>query len=116
MSRKYDLYLKDIIEQIQIIKEFTLDFDFEEFKNDRKTVYAVTRSLEIIGEAASNVSDDIRGKYTNVPWKVIRKFRNVIVHKYWGVEIDVEWNIVKDKLDELEKQIKQIIENEKKNN
>ncbi|MFW5704511.1 MAG: DUF86 domain-containing protein [Nanoarchaeota archaeon] len=112
MQRRYELYIKDILEQINVIKEFTESFSFEEFKNDKKTIYAVTRALEIIGEAASNIPEEIRKKYNEIPWQVIRKFRNVIVHKYWGVEIDVEWDIIKEKLDILEKQIKEILEKE----
>lgn len=82
MERRYELYLKDILEQIRVIREFTEGYDFEDFRNDRKTIYAVTRALEIIGEAVANISNEVKEKYPEVPWESIKRFRNVIVHKY----------------------------------
>lgn len=82
MQRRYELYLSDILEQINIIRDFTKDISFEEFEKDKKTIYAVTRALEIIGKAAANISEDITSKYKNIEWQAIKKFRNVIVHKY----------------------------------
>jgi uncharacterized protein with HEPN domain len=109
MRRKFKLYLSDIIEQIDKIKVFTKGLTFEDFKNDEKTIYAVTRALEIIGEAANYIPEEIKIKYKNIPWLEIRKFRNVIVHKYWGVEIDVEWDIIEKKLDELKMYIEKVM-------
>jgi len=88
MSHKFEIFLNDILKQIKLIRKFTLNLNFEEFKNDEKTIYAVTRSLEVIGEASSNIPKEISNKYSNVPWKEIKDMRNIIVHQYWGIDIN----------------------------
>lgn len=113
MLRKYNLFLKDILENINDIKEFIKDYTFEEFIEDKKTINAVTRSFEIIGEAVAKLPDNLKSKYNYVPWKDIKNFRNIIIHQYWSVDYEAEWSIIKTKLDILEKQIKEIIEKEK---
>lgn len=113
MLRKYNLFLNDILENINDIKEFIKDYTFEKFMEDKKTINAVTRSFEIIGEAVSNLPDELKSKYNYVPWKDIKNFRNIIIHQYWSVDYEAEWSIIKTKLDILEKQIKEIVEKEK---
>ena len=113
MKREYKLFLKDIIENFDIIELFTEDMTFEDFKSDLKTIYSVTRALEIIGEACGQVNEEIREKYSNIQWAEIRGFRDKVIHKYWGVDLEIEWSVVKDKLSELKIQINHILDNEK---
>lgn len=113
MLRRYNLFLQDILENINDIKEFIKDYTFEKFVEDKKTINAVTRSFEIIGEAVANLPENLKSKYNYVPWKDIKNFRNIIIHQYWSVDYEAEWSIIKTKLDLLEKQIKEIIEKEK---
>ncbi len=112
MKREFKIFLQDILNEIFRIKKFTKNLDFKNFKSDEKTIYAVTRSLEIIGEATSQIPIEIRKKYSNINWKEIKGFRDKIVHKYWGVDLEIEWDIIVNELDILKKQIKQIIEKE----
>jgi len=116
MLRKYNLFLNDILENIYDIEDFIGEYNFNEFKNDKKTVKAVTNCFTIIGEAVSNIPDKIKLKYKHIPWKDIKNFRNLVVHQYWKVDYEAEWSIIKTKLDILKKQIKEIIEKEKINN
>ena len=109
MERKFKIFLNDIIENIEIIELFTEDLTFEEFKSDIKTIYAVTRALEIIGEASNQIPLEIREKYSKIEWKQIIGFRNKIIHKYWGVDLEIEWDVITTELDKLKKEIKFIL-------
>ena len=78
MSRKYDLFLNDILENIKDIKSFIKDYSYEDFASDKKTINAVTRSFEIIGEAVFNIPEEVKERYNHIPWKDIKNFRNII--------------------------------------
>ena len=106
------LFLGDILEAIGRIEEYTRGYTFETFVNDKKTVDAILRNLEIIGEAARNVPEDIRRKYSTVPWRRVVGLRNVVVHHYFGVDLSVVWVIVSSQLVELKEEIEKIIEAE----
>ena len=114
MKRDYKSFLKDIDENVKKIKKFTKNVEFDEFKNNEEKIYAVTKAFEIIGEASKNIPEEIREKYKDVEWKKIIRHRDFLSHYYWGVELNEEWKIVKDDLDKLEKQIKEIIKKEVK--
>jgi uncharacterized protein with HEPN domain len=79
------------------------------FQNDDKTIDAVIRNFEIIGEAANRIPDEIKEKFNNVNWHRIRGFRNRIVHDYMGVDLEIIWEIIEKNLDELKVQIEEII-------
>ena len=115
MQRKSELFLEDILKCIFKIKNYVKDMTFDEFLKDEKSIDAVTRNFEIIGEAISNLTDDFKSKYPYIPWRTIKDMRNSIIHQYWKVDLEIEWGIIETKLDILEKQIKEIIEKEKKN-
>lgn len=115
MKREYNLFLTDILENIEIIFSFTKGLSFENFKKDEKTIYAVTRALEIIGEATAQIPDEIKNKYPQIQWKKIKGFRDKVVHKYWGVDLEIEWDIIVNELDKFRIQIKDIIKKEKIN-
>lgn len=88
-------------------ENFISDCTFEEFIEDIKTQYAVIRALEIIGEAAKNVPEDIRQKYPDVPWKDLAGIRDKLIHAYFGVNLEVVWLSVKEGIPES----KPLIEN-----
>lgn len=102
-------YLEDISEAISDIRSFTYEISYEDFFSDKKTVNAVIRSLEIIGEAASKIPKDIRMKYPGVPWEEITGMRNRLIHEYFGVDLDIVWQTVQDDLDQLEDAMKIIL-------
>ena len=94
-----------------MIQKYTKDISFEEFEKDRKTIDAVIRNFEIIGEASSKLPKEFRKKYTEVPWKSIIGLRYVLIHEYLGVDIAAVWGNIKQELPSLKEQIKSILEN-----
>ena len=112
MERDFKAYLNHILDSIILIEEYTASHSFEDFKKDRKTIDAVIRNFEIIGEASSELPKYLRKKYSEVPWRSIIGLRNVLIHEYFGVDIEAVWENIKQNLPELKKQIKFILERE----
>ena len=101
MSRDFRLYLSDIVESCDQISEYIYGHNFQSFSEDRRTIDAVVRNLEIIGEAAKNVSREIRDRRPEIAWTEIMKFRNVIAHEYFRVKLRVVWDIARNKIDNI---------------
>ena len=112
MERDFKAYLNHILDSIILIEEYTARHSFEDFKKDRKTIDAVIRNFEIMGEASSVLPKYLREKYSEVPWRSIIGLRNVLIHGYFGVDIEAVWENIKQNLPELKKQIKFILERE----
>jgi len=87
------LYISDIILSMERVKEYIVGLDFQHFKRDYKTVDAVIRNFEIIGEATKNLPNDIKGKYPSIPWEEMYRLRNRISHEYFGVDYEIIWDI-----------------------
>jgi uncharacterized protein with HEPN domain len=102
MPRDSEVYLDDIKDAIERIREYCADIDLDAFRWDRKTQDAVIRNLEIIGEAAKSIPDKIRAKTPEIDWRRFAAFRNILIHQYFGVDIEIVWNIATTKLDGLE--------------
>jgi len=110
MSRRTPkLLLEDILDSGQRIIEYTKDITFEEFQTDNKTIDAVIRNYEIIGEASNLLPDEIKEKYTEVDWTRMRGFRNRIVHDYFGVDLQIIWKITFDQIPALISSINSIL-------
>ena len=101
MRRKSSLYIKDILEAISKIEEFTEGMSFEDFIKDDKTSSAVIRKLEIIGEAVKQLPQEVRGRFREIPWSAMAKTRDKIIHFYHGVDHDIIWKIIKEDLPPL---------------
>lgn len=101
-------YLNDILESIADIKDFIGKMNYEEFANDRKTVKAVIRCLEVIGEAANKIPQNLREKYSETPWQEITGMRNRLIHEYFGVDLNIVWQTIEEDLKPLEVTIKKI--------
>ena len=97
-----------------LIRSYVENMYFDDFKRDRKTIDAVVRNFEIIGEASKFIPDDIRMKYENVDWKGIVGLRNRIAHEYFDISLSIVWHIVTEELPILEEQMKGILEQSKK--
>ncbi len=102
-------YLNDILESITDIKEFTDGMTIESFSNDRKTIKAVLRSLEVIGEAAGKIPSQIIENHPEIPWQEIIGMRNKLTHEYFGVDIDIVWQTIKEDLEPLDKSVRKIV-------
>jgi uncharacterized protein with HEPN domain len=90
-----------MLQAAEKIKRYTSGMDYDAFVADEKTMDAVVRNFEIIGEAANRIDPDFRTKNPEVEWKRIRGFRNRIVHDYFGVDYEIVWDIITTYLDEL---------------
>jgi uncharacterized protein with HEPN domain len=108
-KRTPDLILEDILESANKILEYTKGFSFQEFSIDVKTIDAVIRNFEIIGEATNLLPDELKERYPEIDWYRIRGFRNRVVHDYFGVDINILWNITINQIPELVTSISRII-------
>ena len=91
INRGYKQYFIDILDSIENIEEFIRDLTYDDFLKDIKTQFAVVRALEIIGEASKKIPSEIRDKYTKIPWREITGMRNILIHDYFGVDLEVVW-------------------------
>jgi uncharacterized protein with HEPN domain len=98
MTREYFDYVQDIVESIRDIESFISGMDLETFGRDRKTFNAVVRSLEIIGEAAKKIPDEVKEKYPDIPWKDITGMRDKLIHEYFGVDRKIVWEVASQEL------------------
>jgi len=111
MSKRRDIdFLRDILNACENILEYISNMGFEEFREDSKTQDAVIWNIEIIGESVKNISDRIKHKYSEIPWKYIARTRDKIIHHYFGIDIDIIWNIAAKDIPKLKKNIERIIE------
>jgi uncharacterized protein with HEPN domain len=109
--RKWELRIEDILASIKRIMAYTQQLDFDQFRSDTKTVDAVVRNFEIIGEAAAHVPEEIVADHPEIPWQDMRDMRNVLAHEYFGISEKIVWDTVQDDLPPLIPQLKRLLEN-----
>jgi uncharacterized protein with HEPN domain len=100
-KREPRLLIEDIIDSGKKILEYTENMTFDEFVNDNKTVDAVIRNFEIIGEASARLPENFKEAHPEIDWHRIRGFRNRIVHDYFGIDYSIVWEIKKSFLPQL---------------
>lgn len=110
-KRDNNLLVLDILVSIEKIKEYTYKYTYESFLEDSKTIDAVIRNFEIIGEAANRLTEDFKEVHPGINWFRIRGFRNRIVHDYMGIDFQIVWRIIEKDLDKLAKDIAAVINN-----
>jgi uncharacterized protein with HEPN domain len=109
-KRADDEYLSDIREAIRRTSKYVGEISYATFTQDIKTQDAVIRNIEIIGEAARGVSEQTRVENPGVPWKSMAGMRDRLVHQYFGVNLDVVWQVITEELPELDPVLESIIE------
>lgn len=107
--REYSDYIQDIIDAIDKAQKFTEGLTYDNFREDEKTVFAVVRALEIIGEAAKNIPESLRSQYPDIPWKEMAGMRDKLIHEYFGVKFEVVWDTVRVETPELKTKFEKII-------
>ena len=106
---KTQAFLNDILEAAKRITLYTDNIPYEAFLSEIKTQDAVVRNLEIIGEATKQIPDEIRQHAPHIPWKSITGMRDKLIHQYFGVNLDIVWNVVQDDLPKLVEAIESIL-------
>lgn len=101
-------YINDLLEACEDILSFTKDMSYSDFASDRKTVNAVTRSLEVIGEATKKLPMTFRNNYPNVPWKQMAGMRDKLIHEYFGIDKQMVWQAVEKHIPDILALIKEI--------
>jgi uncharacterized protein with HEPN domain len=105
-------YLQDILDSIDEIRDFTEGMSFEDFATDKKTINAVLRSIEVMGEASRRIPEEIRSRYEQVPWRKMTGMRDKLIHEYHGVDIDTVWQTLREDIPPLKDKIQEIIDKE----
>ena len=111
-NRTYRMYLEDIQMAMNRIDEYISGLNFIDFKRDYKTVDAVIRNFEIIGEASKNLPKEIKEKYSEIPWSEMYLLRNKVTHEYFGIDFEIIWDIALNYLPDNKIQIDEILEKE----
>ena len=105
MKRNYALYIDDILRSIDKIERFVEGYDFEAIKMDDKTVSACVREIEVIGEAAKQIPDEITKQYLNIPWSLMAKMRDKMIHWYFEIDEEIVWKVIKEQFPTLKTDI-----------
>jgi len=104
-------YVNDVVDSMNKAMKFVEGMSYEQFTRDDKTVFAVVRALEIIGEAVKKIPEEIRVKYPGIPWKGMAGMRDKVIHEYFGVNLKYVWETVRKRIPELKPMFEKLLEN-----
>lgn len=110
------MFLEDILMAMSRIAEYLDKMNFAAFKQDYKTVDAVIRNFEVIGEASKNLPVELKEKYPEIPWQEMYYLRNKVSNEYFGIDYEIIWDVAVNYLPENKNQIDEIIRKEETNN
>jgi uncharacterized protein with HEPN domain len=110
MPRDYRVFLDDMLDAARKVLEYTAGFTEKELFADPKTTEAVVWNLQVIGEAAKHIPEEIRARYPDVPWRDMAGLRDIIAHQYFGLKLDVIWKVIQNDLPGVEQRIRAILE------
>ena len=110
MSNREDrAWLEDMLESLRRIDVFTAGLEYQDFQKDLKTQDAVLRNLEILGEAIKLISDPLKKQHRDIPWSTVARLRDRLIHHYFGVNLDVVWDIIRRDVAPLKQQITDVL-------
>jgi len=112
-KRNFIVFIEDILQSISNIESYTKNLSFEEFDDNQMIIDAVIRNIEIIGEAARNVPQEVKERFEKIPWKKMIGLRNLTIHEYFGIDLSIIWHVFKKELPSMEPLLKKVLEVDK---
>ena len=109
MKKEFLDYIEDIIQAMDDALKFVKGMKYDDFAKDRKSIYAVIRAIEIIGEAAKKIPDEIKRDYPQIPWKEMAGMRDKLIHEYSGVDLKRVWDTIKKDIPNLKSLFEKIL-------
>ena len=109
MKEEFLDYIEDTIGAMNDALSFVKDMEYDVFLRDKKTIYAVNRALEIIGEATKNIPASVKNRYPQIPWKKMAGMRDKVIHEYFGVDLKRVWSTVKKDIPDLKPLFEKIL-------
>lgn len=105
MRRNYLLYIDDMLRSIEKIERFVEGYDFETFTTDEKTLSACIREIEVIGEAAKQIPGEVTDAYLDIPWSLMAKMRDKMIHWYFDIDEEIVWKVIREQFPKLKRDI-----------
>jgi len=112
-NRSVEIYLRDILESIQAIESYLNNKSYDDFVSDRMFFSATVREFEIIGEAVGKLPDVLKIRYSDVGWRNIKDFRNLLIHEYFGIDTEIVWDAIQNEIPILKKVVYEILKHQK---
>jgi uncharacterized protein with HEPN domain len=107
--RDWRFRIQDILECMDRIAEYTAGLSYEAFLGNRLVIDGVVRNLEVIGEAARHIPDDVQTRFPDVPWVEMKGMRNILIHEYFGVSLEIVWKTVREDLPPVEPKLREVL-------
>lgn len=108
MKKDPRIFIGHILECIELIEDYVKETTWDEFLNSKQLQDSVIRRIEIIGEATKNIPQGIKDAYPNIPWADMAGMRDILIHRYFGVDLELTWEVAKEEVSELKKEILEI--------
>jgi len=109
VKKNPEVFIGHIVESIELIEEYSENLTAATFKKNRPMQDAITRRLEIIGEAVKNIPAPYKAKHPDIPWKQMAGMRDVLIHEYFDVDLNLTWSVVKQELPSVKKKLQPLL-------